>query len=215
MMPHISVVIPVYKAEDCLQELYSRLKTSLGTISGEYEIIFVEDCGGDRSWDIIVELSKKDPGVRGIQLSRNFGQHNALLCGIRAAQGEVVVTIDDDLQHPPEEIPKLVDKLNEGYDVVYGTPQFQQHGLWRNLASRLTKLALQSVMGAETARHVSAFRAFCAQTREAFVNYQGPFVSIDVLLTWGPDASLPLEPATIHAVWENPTTHFASWSYKP
>jgi undecaprenyl-phosphate 4-deoxy-4-formamido-L-arabinose transferase len=118
-------------------------------------------------------------------LSRNFGQHNALLCGIRAAQGEAVVTIDDDLQHPPEEIPKLVDKLNEGYDVVYGTPQFQQHGLWRNLASRLTKLALQGVMGAETARHVSAFRAFYAQIRDAFVNYKSPFVSIDVLLTWG------------------------------
>jgi undecaprenyl-phosphate 4-deoxy-4-formamido-L-arabinose transferase len=123
--------------------------------------------------------------VKGIQLSRNFGQHNAILCGIRAAQGELIVTMDDDLQHPPEEIPKLIEKLAEGYDVVYGTPEYQQHGLWRNLASRLTKLALQSIMGAETARNASAFRAFTARIREAFASYNSPFVSIDVLLTWG------------------------------
>lgn len=184
-MTQISVVIPVYKAEECLQELFLRLKATLTTLTDNFEIIMVEDCGGDLSWETIVELSRMDQRVKGIQLSRNFGQHNAILCGVRAAQGEMIITMDDDLQHPPEEIPTLVDKLNEGYDVVYGTPQFQQHGLWRNLASRVTKLALQSVMGAETARNVSAFRAFRAQTREAFVNYQNPFVSMDVLLTWG------------------------------
>ena len=102
-----------------------------------------------------------------------------------AAKYEVMITMDDDLQHPPEEIPKLLDKLAEGYDVVYGTPQKEQHGLWRDLASQVGKLALQSAMGAETARKVSAFRVFRTQVREAFVNYQGPFVSIDVLLTWG------------------------------
>jgi len=116
---------------------------------------------------------------------RNYGQHNALLCGIRAATGEVIVTMDDDLQHPPEEIPKLLDKLAEGYDVVYGQPDKEQHGLWRDVASRMTKLALASTMGAETARIVSAFRAFRTPIREAFQAYQGPFLSIDVLLTWG------------------------------
>ncbi len=89
------------------------------------------------------------------------------------------------MQHPPEEIPKLLDKLAEGYDVVYGTPQKEHHGFWRNIASQVTKLALQSSMGAETARNVSAFRAFRTQVRDAFAHYQGPFVSIDVLLTWG------------------------------
>jgi undecaprenyl-phosphate 4-deoxy-4-formamido-L-arabinose transferase len=184
-MPRISVIIPVYKGESYLRDLYLRLKESLIPISHDFEVIMVEDCGGDRSWDIIVELSKMDQRVKGIQFGRNFGQHNALLCGIRAAQGEVIVTMDDDLQYPPEEIPRLVDKLAEGYDVVYGTPHLQQHGIWRNLASRLTKLALQSIMGAETARNASAFRAFHTQIREAFANYNSPFVSIDVLLTWG------------------------------
>ena len=116
---------------------------------------------------------------------RNYGQHNALLAGIRAAQHEVIVTLDDDLQNPPEEIPKLLDKLAEGFDVVYGTPQHQRHGLWRDLASAITKLTLQGAMGAETARNVSAFRAFRIQVREAFYSYQDSHVSIDVLLTWG------------------------------
>ena len=184
-MTQISVVIPVYNSEGSLHELYRRLKTSIETITEDFELIMVEDCGGDRSWDIIVELSKTDKRVKGLRLSRNFGQHNALLCGIRAAQGEIVVTMDDDLQHPPEEVPKLLDKLAEGYDVVYGTPQSEQHGLWRDLASRATKMVLQNTMGAETARKASAFRAFRTWLRDAFASYQGPFVSIDVLLTWG------------------------------
>jgi len=116
---------------------------------------------------------------------RNYGQHNALLCGIRSARYEVVVTLDDDLQNPPEEIPKLLGKLAEGYDVVYGTPLKEAHGLLRDCASRITKLALQSAMGAENARNVSAFRAFRTNLRVAFDDYKGPHASIDVLLTWG------------------------------
>jgi undecaprenyl-phosphate 4-deoxy-4-formamido-L-arabinose transferase len=181
----ISVVIPVYKAEDYLHNLYLRLKASLEAITPDYEIIIVEDCGGDHSWEVIMELSKTDKRVKGIQLSRNFGQHNALLCGIRTAQGGVIVTMDDDLQHPPEEISKLLNKLAEGYDVVYGIPQKERHNFWRTIASRVTKLALQSAIGAEIAQKVSAFRAFRGNLRNAFADYQGPFVSIDVLLTWG------------------------------
>ena len=116
---------------------------------------------------------------------RNYGQHNALLCGIRVARGKTIVTMDDDLQHPPEEVPKLLARLNEGYDVVYGAPEKQQHGLWRDLASEVTKLALQKSMGAETARRVSAFRVFRTELREAFADYHSPFISIDVVLTWG------------------------------
>jgi glycosyltransferase involved in cell wall biosynthesis len=116
---------------------------------------------------------------------RNYGQHNALLCGIRDARYEVIVTMDDDLQHPPEEIPKLLAKLDDNYDVVYGTPAHEQHGLWRDLASQVTKLALQNAMGSRTARQVSAFRVCRTELRNAFENYQGPFPSIDVLLTWG------------------------------
>jgi undecaprenyl-phosphate 4-deoxy-4-formamido-L-arabinose transferase len=122
-----------------------------------------------------------------MSLMRNYGQHNALLCGIRAARYDVIVTMDDDLQHPPEEIPKLLDKLSEGHDVVYGTPVRQPHGFLRNVASVVTKLALKSAMGADIARQVCAFRAFRREVARAFVDYQGPFVSIDVFLAWGTD----------------------------
>ena len=119
-------------------------------------------------------------------MGRNFGQHNALLCGIRAARYSVIVTLDDDLQNPPEEIHKLLSRLNEGVvDVVYGKPEREQHGLLRDLASSITKLVLQQAMGAQTARHISAFRAFHTRLRDAFAGYRSPFVSIDVLLTWG------------------------------
>jgi glycosyltransferase involved in cell wall biosynthesis len=179
-----SVVIPVYNGEQSLVELIAQLAEVLSTLSNCYEVILVNDGSRDCSWDTICQLTDNYPWVRGINLMRNYGQHNALLCGIRAASNDIIVTMDDDLQNPPEEIPKLIGKLNEGYDVVYGTPTIEQHGLWRDLASQVTKLALQSTMGVETARNVSAFRAFRTQLRNAFVNYQSPFLSIDVLLTW-------------------------------
>lgn len=180
-----SVIIPVYKAEASLRELYERLVKVMEVISADFEIIFVEDCGGDDSWEIIKKLSKTDNRVKGTQLSRNFGQHSALLCGIRAARGEIIITLNDDLQHPPEEIPKLLHKLSEGYDVVYGAPQKKQHGLLRGLASQATKMVLSGAMGVKIAQNVSAFRVFRTHLRTAFNDYQGYFVSIDVLLTWG------------------------------
>jgi undecaprenyl-phosphate 4-deoxy-4-formamido-L-arabinose transferase len=120
-----------------------------------------------------------------MNLMRNYGQHNALLCGIRAAQYATSVTIDDDLQHPPEEIPKLLARLSPDIDVVYGTPEAEQHGLWRNFASEVTKLAFKATMGVQVARDVGAFRAFRTQVRDAFASFHSPFLSIDVLLSWG------------------------------
>ena len=134
---------------------------------------------------MIERLAERDTHVHGIRMSRNYGQHNALLCGIRAARYGVIVTLDDDLQNPPEEIAKLIALLGEDVDVVYGTPENEQHGFLRDQGSRITKLALQSAMGAETARNVSAFRVFRTRIRDAFATYRGPYVSIDVLLTWG------------------------------
>ena len=181
----ISFVIPVYSSAASLKELYNRIIAVFGSGETEIEIVFVEDCGGDKSWDVIKEIASNDIRVRGYHMSRNYGQHNALLCGIREAKGEVVVTLDDDLQHPPEEIPKLLNKLAEGYDVVYGPPEKEQHGLLRDLASQITKFTLEGAMGASNARQVSALRAFRTHLRDAFEFYRSPTVNIDVLLTWG------------------------------
>lgn len=115
---------------------------------------------------------------------RNFGQHNALLVGVRAARYRLIVTLDDDLQNPPEEISKLLGGLTDDIDVVYGTPIWEQHSVWRAAASRVTKFALEEAMGAAVARSVSAFRVFRTDLRRAFERYQSPDISIDVLLTW-------------------------------
>lgn len=117
-MPHISVVIPVYKAESCLDELHLRLKTSLETITDDFEIVMVEDCGGDRSWPMIANLARQDARVKGIQFSRNFGQHYGITAGLDHCDGDWVVVMDCDLQDRPEEIPHLYAKAQEGYDVV-------------------------------------------------------------------------------------------------
>jgi glycosyltransferase involved in cell wall biosynthesis len=181
----LSVVVPVYNSEGTLGMLVDRLGAVLEATGEPFELILVNDGSRDRSWDVTLQLAAQHHWIAAINLMRNYGQHNALLCGIRAARGETIVTIDDDLQNPPEEIPELLAKLKEGYDVVYGTPLRQQHGLWRNFASLATKLALQEAIGAQNARQVSAFRAFRTRIREAFADYRGAFVSIDTLLTWG------------------------------
>jgi undecaprenyl-phosphate 4-deoxy-4-formamido-L-arabinose transferase len=188
LRPGISVVIPVYNSEKSLPLLVERLLPVLrgcATAGGGFELILVNDGSRDESWRTVGELSRNHAWVHGIDMMRNYGQHNALLCGLRSCRFETTITMDDDLQHPPEEIPKLLAHLEAHRDVVYGTPEELPHGLLRNLASSVTKFVLQSTMGAATARRVSAFRAFRTELRTAFEQFSGPFVSIDVLLTWG------------------------------
>jgi undecaprenyl-phosphate 4-deoxy-4-formamido-L-arabinose transferase len=198
----LSIVVPVYNSQATLPALWDALSRTLSPMGLRFEVILVDDGSRDGSWEVLRGLQGAHPEIIfPIQLMRNVGQHNALLCGIRAARGAVFVTIDDDLQNPPAEIPRLLAKLEEGHDVVYGVASTGQHGLWRNLAARVTKLALQSAMGADIARQVSAFRAVRTGVRKGFQNYQGPFVSIDVLLTWGTSrfASVPVRLDPRHA----------------
>jgi glycosyltransferase involved in cell wall biosynthesis len=181
----ISVVVPVFNSERSLVQVVERIERTLEQTGSNYEVVLVNDGSHDGSWQKIQELANQNPSVRGVRLMRNYGQHNALLCGIRSAVYPTAVTLDDDGQNPPEEIPKLLARLDEGYDLVYGVPEHQQHGLWRNAASQLTKLAMQSVLGVESVRHVSAFKAFHTHLRNAFADYEGAYVAIDVLLGWG------------------------------
>lgn len=181
----ISVVIPVFNSAKILPQLLARLHPVLVSLGRPFEIILVNDGSADNSWEVVLQLANQWPNVRGIDLMRNFGQHNALLCGIRAAKSTIIVTMDDDLQHPPEEIPLLLAKLHEGFDVVYGTPLQEQHGRARDTASIVTKMAIQQVTGNPVARQTSAFRAFRTHLREMFADYRNPHVVIDVLLSWG------------------------------
>jgi dolichol-phosphate mannosyltransferase len=135
--PLISVVIPVYKAEKMLDELYRRLRAALETVSPHFEIVLVEDCGGDRSWDVIERLAAADPRVVGLQFSRNFGQHYGITAGMDQCRGDWVVVMDCDLQDQPEEIPRLYAKAQEGYDVVLALRGPRQDPLLKRFTSWL------------------------------------------------------------------------------
>jgi len=180
----LSVVIPIYNSAPILPSLMERLHPVLVGRGVPFEIILVCDGSPDASWSAIERAAREYSGVRGIELTRNYGQHNALLCGVRAAVHEVIVTIDDDLQHPHESIPILLDRLGQGFDLVYGTPEEETHGWARDTASVAIKLSLKQVLGVKVAREVSAFRVFRTALRQAFAAYSSPHVMIDVLLSW-------------------------------
>ena len=182
--PGLTVVIPVYNSAGGLGALVERLESALPSLGTPFEVLLVNDGSRDDSQSRIESLATTRPWLRWILLRRNFGQHNAVLCGLRDARFDVVVTMDDDLQHPPERIGDLVAALTRDVDVVYGAPEREQHGLMRDIASQMTKWALEASMGVDAARNVSAFRALRTDLRDGFAAYEGPTVSLDVLLTW-------------------------------
>ena len=139
----LSIVIPVYNSAPIVPDLVARIEAVLRPAHADLELILVNDGSRDGSWDAVRAAAAGRPWVRGFDLMRNFGQHNALVCGVRAARHPVIVTMDDDLQHPPEEVAKLLALLVPGTDVVYGTPSEEQHGLWRDVTSVVTKGAMR------------------------------------------------------------------------
>jgi len=193
----VSVVVPVYNGAASLDELVDRLVAALEPVGAPFEIWLVNDGSRDASWERIEARAAADPRVRGLDLVRNFGQHAALLAGIRAARHARIVTLDDDLQHPPEAIPALLAELDRGADVAYGTPSERPHSAPRRLASWAIHALLAGVLGSEVSRHSSPFRAFRTGVRDAFDHYEGSFVTIDALLTWGAGrvARVPVEHA--------------------
>lgn len=194
---NLSVVVPVYRGAETLEPLVQRLGKMLPKVAKKYELILVNDGSPDHSWEVMTRLSKKHAWVRSVRLMRNYGQHNATLCGVRLARYEVTVTMDQDLQHPPEEIPVMLAKLEEGFDVVYGAPRKLPQGFVRNILTANIKRLLARVMGVPSVKNISAFRVFRTHLREAFANFQSPSLTLDVLLSWGTArfASLPVEVA--------------------
>ena len=188
--PGVSIVVPTYKSPTTLTELVER--TELLGLSA-FEIIIVDDGNNDASWEQIGLLSQTKKSVVGLRLGRNFGQHSALLAGVRKAKYSQIVTIDDDLQNPPEEIPNLLAKLVNGVDVVYGVSTQVRQNAWRRFTSRTAKAIFAKVLGFESAISISSFRAFRTQLREGFAGELGPHVSLDALLTWSTSRFSTLE----------------------
>jgi glycosyltransferase involved in cell wall biosynthesis len=148
-------------------------------------VVIVDDGNQDDTETVLRTLEAKHAWVRPIRLARNFGQHNALLCGIRAAAFSLCATIDDDAQTPPEELPKLFRALGGDLDVIYGTPAEAHYRFFRRFATAATKWALRVAMRDDIAWRISAFRLFRTSLRDAFTHFDNPYVSVDVLLSWG------------------------------
>ncbi len=180
----LSIIVPVYNSQETLPELFARLKQAIEGMGRTFEVIFVEDCGQDQSWGVICQLKEQHPEhVVGIKMGRNFGQHNATLCGFHHARGKFLVTIDDDLQIPPEELPKLVaEQERTGADLVYGCYAVKKHGPLRNLAS----LAIQKVqeMTFEGAGKNSSFRLITAALADKIKGHRQSYVYLDGLFLW-------------------------------
>ena len=199
--PGVSVVVPVYQSTSTLRALVDRVAAALEVL-GPYEVLLVDDGSRGATWNVIQDLSARNPQTIGVRLSRNYGQQSALIAGIREASFPVTVTIDDDLQHPPEEIPNLVMALlRNNLDVVYGFPEHVRQSIARRLVSRLHRIVLTRSLGVDVVSEGTSFRAFRTRARDAFTGELGTNVSLDALLTWSSSrfGSIPVrhDPRTV------------------
>jgi glycosyltransferase involved in cell wall biosynthesis len=224
--PLISVIVPVYKAENCLDELYQRLKAALETISPAFEIVLVEDCGGDRSWEIIERLTAADARVRGIQFSRNFGQHYGITAGLDFCQGDWAVVMDCDLQDRPEEIPRLYAKAMEGYDIVLARRGTRQDGMLKRITSGLFYRLFSYLADIEYDGEVGNFRIMSRKVVNSFQQMREQLRFFGGLVQWlgFPTASITVEHAerfegqssyTFAKLWKLASETIIAYSDKP
>jgi undecaprenyl-phosphate 4-deoxy-4-formamido-L-arabinose transferase len=142
--PHVSAVIPVYNEEANLPELHQRMIKALDSIGKSWELIYVDDGSADKSLELLTGYAAKDKRIKSVEFNRNYGQHAAVFAGLSQTTGDIVVTLDADLQNPPEEVPKLVSKMEEGYDVVGSVRKNRQDPLFRKIASKLVNRLTRS-----------------------------------------------------------------------
>ncbi|MFZ4702675.1 MAG: glycosyltransferase family 2 protein [Candidatus Methylumidiphilus sp.] len=223
---HLSVVIPVYKAENCLDELYRRLKASLETITQEFEIILVEDCGGDRSWEVIERLAAADLRVRGIQFSRNFGQHYGITAGLDHCTGDWVVVMDCDLRDRPEEIPRLYAKAHEGFDVVLARRGQRSDPILKRFSSWLYYLIFNYFADMDYDGETGNFRIMSRKVVESFCMMRERLRFFGGLVAWMgfPTASIDVQhderfagqtTYTFRKLWKLASETIIAYSDKP
>lgn len=180
----LSIVVPVYGSANILCELIEQLENVLvGCMKlTDYEVILVCDNSPDDSWNIINRLVDSHKNIFGILLRINAGQHNAIMSGLEHATGEIIITMDDDLQHSPADIPKIIKKLEQGHDVVYARFRNRQHAFWKILGSKINNLVSGYLMKKPRDLYLSPFRALNQNIRDEILKYKGPYVYIDGLI---------------------------------
>lgn len=180
--PDLSIVVPVYRSEDCLVALYDAIDRELKSAGVSFELILVNDCSPDGSWRVIESLCRIDPNVVGVDLRRNFGQDNAILTGLRLARGRHVAVMDDDLQHHPKYLPALLEKLEEGADVVYAKFRTKRQKVWKNAGSWLNGKIAEWVLDKPRGVYISPYKVIRGEVAEAICDYPGPTPYVDGLL---------------------------------
>ncbi len=175
----VSVVIPVYGSQSVLRELVLQLNDAI-TLS--FELILVCDKSPDGSWEVIKALSEEYSNITGVLLRLNSGQHNALMAGFSLCRGDYVITIDDDLQHSPFDIPRLISEIDRGYDVVYARFRNREHALWKKAGSYINDIVAGYLLKKPKGLYLSPFRAIRADLLKEIIRYKGPYVYIDGLI---------------------------------
>lgn len=183
------MVIPVFRSSQSISDVVHQTVEQMETLGVQYEVILVDDGSEDDTWNVVEAVVKKLPRVRGLRFGRNFGQHSALLAGIREARYSITVTLDDDLQNPPSQIPLLLEPLTKGHaDVVYGVPRASAQTAWRRFLGKSIRGFLGRSLGINEALDLSSFRAFRTDLRNGFKGNLGRGISIDALLAWSTDS---------------------------
>ena len=181
---NLSVVIPIYNSSSIISKLISKLSEEISKIKriSTYQIILVNDCSNDNSWSEISKICDKENFVVGVNLMKNYGQHNALMAGINIARGDYVITMDDDLQHSPNEINKILDKIEEGYDACYTNYKNNKYNAFKVLSSKLNNTISNFLIDKPKNIYLSSFKCFTKKVCEEIKKYDGPFVYIDGLI---------------------------------
>jgi len=180
----LSIIIPVYNSREGLVELQRRITKALDNDDQmlSYEVILIDDHSRDGSFEVMKMLNQKDGRFKIIRLMRNYGQHNAIMCGFNHATGNYVVTMDDDLQNPPEEIPNLIQEIRKGYDAVIGKPVEKKHAAYRNLGSFIIGKCFETIFNKPKDLKMSSFRILCRPLIDSIISSKGPNPMIDALL---------------------------------
>ena len=178
----ISIVVPVYNGENSLSELYSAIKKTAAADQFEFELILIDDSSSDQSYQEILKLHSQDSRVKGIRLARNFGQQNAIFCGFNYAAGDYIITMDDDLQHRPQDITLLYQQIKKGYDVVYAIPEERAHSFYRRLGSKITNWLFNLITPKDEGIRVSSFRIINRKLLNKIITCNKSFIYLSAII---------------------------------
>jgi undecaprenyl-phosphate 4-deoxy-4-formamido-L-arabinose transferase len=180
--PELSIVVPVYRSAECLRALILAIDESLAPAGRDYEVILVNDFSPDNSWAVIESLCQSRPDVVGVDLRKNFGQDNAIITGLRLARGRYVAIMDDDLQHHPGDLPAMIEKIEEGFDIVYADFKVKRQKAWKNLGSWFNGKVAEWVVSKPRDIYLSPYKLVRREVIESICQYNGPDPYVDGLL---------------------------------